>query len=113
MGCQARKPVFGVSNHVRHKLSINVSIKINVKLYLLQMLLRVNEDVPIGTEVKDTVANKKIVAEDKDENPVIKYAIICKYIYSPALEKWGYTGFTLSFRHSVNIWFPLNILRTN
>ena len=49
--------------------------------------------------------------------------------YSPALEKWGYTGFTLSFRgsvvpwfrdsvipwfrHSVNILFPLNILRTN
>ena len=44
------------------------------------MLLRVREDVPIGTEVKDSDANKKIVAEDKDENPVIKYAIICKYI---------------------------------
>ena len=26
-------------------------------------------------------------------------------IYSPALEKWGYTGFTLSFRGSVVPWF--------
>ena len=25
--------------------------------------------------------------------------------YSPALEKWGYTGFTLSFRDSVIPWF--------
>ena len=25
--------------------------------------------------------------------------------YSPALEKWGYTGFTLSFRDSVVPWF--------
>ena len=23
------------------------------------------------------------------------------YYYSPALKKWGYTGFTMSFRHSV------------
>ena len=38
--------------------------------------------------------------------------------YSPALKKWGYTGFTLSFRSSVlllfcpsGISFPFNILR--
>ena len=43
------------------------------------MLLRVREDVPIRTEVKDPDTNKRIEAFDKDENPVIKYAIICKY----------------------------------
>ena len=34
-----------------------------------------------------------------DENYKIVSTKIC--IYSPALEKWGYTGFTLSFRGSV------------
>ena len=43
------------------------------------MLLRVREDVPIRTEVKDPDTNKRIEAFDKDENPIIKYAIICKY----------------------------------
>ena len=43
--------------------------------------------------------------------------------YSPALKKWGYIGFALSFRNSdnllfrnsvtINFSFPLNIWRTN
>ena len=63
----------------------------------------------------------------KCENP-----LHCKgfsHFYSPALKKWGYTGFTMSFRrsvllsfrysviplfcYSVQISFPLNILRTS
>ena len=31
---------------------------------------------------------------------------LCGYfIYSPALKKWGYTGFAMSFRDSVILWF--------
>ena len=35
---------------------------------------------------------------------------VITHFYSPALEKWGYTGFTLSFRDSVIPSFRLSVI---